>query len=501
MKLPKNFTTIGPELRPYQLESFIFCLWQDSAGLLLDMGSGKSCVAINVARYRIQTSGITKILVVCPTSVMYNWVAEVHKWSEYKPVIIHDSREDRIEKIKSSGYQFGIINYESLYPILRDLQVLNQVPQKKSLLLINNWKEVISRLNFGMIIFDESARFIKNHNTKRTFASQLFADTVKYKLILTGTPISNKPLDVWSQFRVLDGGETLGRDFYAFRNYFFFKHPPNKFGQFFIKKDLIPVLSSKIYKKCIRKKKEDVLKDLPPQIFQTIPIEMDSNLKNIYIDVKRQIISEIETMEGKTVLVISSILAKLMRLQQITAGFTVKDNKTVELVHKPKLNALLEMLEIIVENEESAIVWCRFLKSIDMISQSLNRLKIKHLTMSGEDKDKEKYAKWKGFQTSDIPIFVGQVESGGLGIELFKLNGVAEKTQHSIFYENTFSLDVREQAKARVHRIGQKSTCLYLDLVVKDSIDEMILNSLVQKKSVADKILEVGVKKFLEVEK
>jgi SNF2 family DNA or RNA helicase len=305
-------------------------------------------------------------------------------------------------------------------------------------------------------------------------------------------------LDVWAQFRVLDGGETLGRDFYAFRNYFFFKRPPNRFGQYFIKKELIPVLSSKIYKKCIRKKKEDVLKDLPQQIFQTNPIEMEPSLKNLYMDVKRQIISEIETMEGKTTLILPSILAKLMRLQQITAGFTVKDNKTVELLQKPKLSALIEMLEIIVENEESTIVWCRFLKSISMISETLTRLKIKHLTMSGEDKDKEKYSKWKGFQVSNIPVFIGQVESGGVGIELFKLDSDSSKTQHTIFYENTFSLDVREQAKARVHRIGQKSTCLYVDLVIKDSIDEMILSSLVQKKNISDQILEVGVKKFLE---
>jgi len=498
MKLPKNFNIVGTELYDYQLDSFLFCLQRPSSGLLLDMGLGKTLVAITVARYRIQFDGIKKILVVCPTSVLYNWQKEIKKFSEYKSLILHaSSKEERLHKTLEKDYTFGIINYEALYPLLRDMGVIYTPAGKKTFILASNYQELLKQINLGMIIFDESARFIKNHDARRTICSITLSNVVPYNLILTGTPIANRPLDVWSQFRALDGGKTFGKDFYAFRGFYFYKYPNTAWGKYYLKKDKAFLFSSKIFGVCIRKKKEEVLENLPKQLYSTINIKMDSELKKLYIDVKRQIISEIETVEGITTLIIHSILAKLVRLQQITAGFTVKDEKIVELIQQPKLDALIEQIEIILDQEESVVVWCRFVKSISMIAERLTRLGIKHVTMSGQDKGKEKYDKWKGFQQSNnINVFIGQVESGGFGIELFKLDSQEDKTQYTIFYENTFSLDVRSQGKSRVHRIGQKSTCMYIDLIVEDSIDEFILKTLEQKKNVADMILEGGVNKL-----
>lgn len=498
MKLPKNFNIIGTELYDYQLDSFLFTLQRPSSGLLLDMGLGKSLCAITTARYHIQFNNISKILVVCPTSVLYNWQKEIKKFSEYDSLILHaHSKEERLFKTIETPYTFGILNYEGLYPLLRDMGVIFTPTGKKTFVLASDYQDLLKQIGLGMIIFDESARFIKNHDARRTICSIVLSDVVPYKLILTGTPIANRPLDVWSQFRVLDGGKTFGKDFYAFRGFYFYKYPNTNWGKYYVKKDKTFLLTSKIYSVCIRKKKEEVLKDLPKQLYSTIVIKMDDELRKLYVDVKRQIISEIETAEGTATLVIPSILAKLLRLQQITAGFTVKDNTIVELIQQPKLDALIEQIEIITEQEESVIIWCRFIKSISMIAERLSRLGIKHVTMSGQDKDKEKYDKWKGFQQSkNTNVFIGQVESGGIGIELFKMDSQEDKTQYTIFYENTFSLDVRVQAKSRVHRIGQKSTCMYTDLIVEDSIDEFIIKTLEQKKNVADMILEGGVDKL-----
>ena len=113
-------------------------------------------------------------------------------------------------------------------------------------------------------------------------------------------------------------------------------------------------------------------------------------------------------------------------------------------------------------------------------------------------KDKDKFAKWKTFQQSkDVNVFIGQIASGGIGIELFKLDSLETKSQHMIFYENTWSLDVREQAMGRIHRIGQKSTCIYHDITIKDTIDVKMLDVLKTNKSVADAIIEKGVEGFL----
>ena len=494
MKLPKNFKTINREFYSFQYETFVFCIQRKNAGIFITMGGGKTFCAISIARYRLQKDEIRKVLVVCPSSILYNWEDEISKFSEYKPMILHGP--DRLYKTIKAKYTFGIINYESLFPLLKDL---GAVHYNKRISLASDIDKRIESLQFDMIIFDESARFIRNYKAQRTVASVLLADRAKYKLILTGTPIANKPLDIWSQFRVLDGGASFSKSFKYFQETFFYKRSNHPWAKHILRPDRVSLMSKLIYQTCIRKTKKEVLKDLPEQVYQTIWIDPDPQTTKIYEDVRHQILSEIPTLQGKAQLKITNILQRILRLQQITGGFTVKNGETVELENQPKLDALIEQIELIVDAEESVIVWCRFKKSMAMIANRLKKLKIKHVTMSGDDNEKSKYSKWKGFQKDkSMSVFIGQVDSGGIGIELFKHDSKSNEKQHTIFYENAFTLDTREQAMARTHRIGQKSVCFYQDLVIKGTIDERILRSLKTKKDIADVILGEGVKGFLE---
>ena len=344
-----------------------------------------------------------------------------------------------------------------------------------------------------MIIFDESARYIKTYNTQRTIASIILADHAKFKLILTGTPIANRPMDLWSQFRALDGGETFGTNFFKFRGWFFRRRALGRFTTYEVNKERRPILHKKIYINCIKKSKSEVFKSLPEKIFQAIHIPLVGRTKDVYKKIEEKILSEIETMEGQTEVKVTNILTKLLRLQQVTSGFV----NNSELIHTPKLDALEELVDQILYEKESLVIWCRFIKSIDLISKRLDKKKIKHITMSGKD-GKDKYDKWKGFQKSKSKnIFIGQVESGGIGIELFKHDNKS-RAQHMCFYENTWSMDTRVQAIDRIHRIGQKSeVCMYWDLIVEKSIDEKILDTFNRNKKIADEILEGGVRKWL----
>ncbi|MHA2344963.1 MAG: helicase-related protein [Candidatus Hodarchaeales archaeon] len=155
----------------------------------------------------------------------------------------------------------------------------------------------------------------------------------------------------------------------------------------------------------------------------------------------------------------------------------------------PKLDALIEQVELVMDAEESCVVWCRFHKTMDMIEEALKKKKIRCVTMSGKDSGKQKYAKWTGFQKDkNLNVFIGQVEAGGIGIELFKEDSIAEKHQHMFFYENTWSLDVRDQAEGRIHRIGQNSTCVYVDVIMNGT----------ENQEIADYILDHGVSHFLK---
>lgn len=503
MKKPKNFDFIT-EPYPFQLEVFAFGVARPNAGLLLDLGLGKTKSAIDLARYRIKFNNVRRIWVVVPATILYNWKSQIELHSEYKGFVIAAQGDERMYRALSSDYHFNIINYEALFPLLRDLGIFEKVKTKKGKRIFfgNTSIEKIKKYLPQYIIFDESARYISSPDTDRTLASIALADQASFKNILTGTPIRNKAMGIWSQFRVLDGGKTFSDNFYKFRNFFFFKDDTVPFGKYTLIEKKIPILTKGIYDSCIRFKKEDVLKDLPPKIFHSIKLKMSPELEKIYTSVKKQILSEIATKGGSTTLSVTNILTRLLRLQQVTSGFIPdkKKGEYVELRETPKLDALVEEVMTILDAEESVVIWCRFLKSIDMISKRLGQYGIAHTTMSGEDTNKEaRYKKWKNFQESKlIDVFVGQITSGGIGIELFKFDSIPDKSQHMVFYENTWTMDDRDQAIGRIHRIGQKSVCRYIDIIVMNTIDEKILTCVSENKRIADAIVEGGLEKFLK---
>jgi len=554
LKLPKNlekgFDIYGPKPYPYQYDSIVYGLQRDNTGLLLDLGLGKTRCALDVARYRIKYNGVRRVLVVCPTSLMFNWEKEIDLFTEYPSIVLHGHKEDRLAWLNTRKNRFFIINYEYLYRLLAHLEVLRKITKytkkyeeaekkrnyhlyrgsltkalktkldhilkqekpktKKQTQYHEDAVKIIKRLNFDMVICDESSRYIKNVSTDRTKAATLIADQAKYRLILTATPIENKPIDVFAQFRLLDGGKTFGDNFYKFRHYFF-KNIGRGYDKWVPKPERIPVFQNRIYSTCIRFKKGEVLKDLPDQINQTIELLPSANFIKQYEELKKNILADIETEYGsRTVVKTTNILTKLLRLQQFTSGFAVgvgdeadfdslENIKTKQTKDTPKLDALLEQVDKIVDAGESVVVWARFHKTLDMISTALTKLKIKNVVMSGHDNAKEKYKKWKGFQKSQtINVFVCQIQTGAYGVELFKHDSTTDKSQHNLIYENDWSLGVRTQMTGRTHRIGQKSTVMYTDIVMKGTIDERLLKAIADNSSIADSIVERGVKGFLD---
>lgn len=542
MKLPKGFSLAGPDFYKFQYKAFLFCIERDNAGLLLDLGLGKTRTAIDVARYRIQFSNVNRILVVCPTSVMGHWEREVKFWSEHEPIILQGDKEERLARLKLTKPKFKIINYEYLYPMLQHLDIIEEVKsedkefnQLKQALRHHKYRGTlteqlkmeltirlrtaekkikiekritpdgylkIKKLGFDMIIFDESARYLKTHNTNRTIAATLLADRSRHKLIMTATPIANKPLDLFAQLRVMDGGKTFGQNFFRFRNGFFENVGSDRFKKWKPKAEKIPVMAKRLYTNCIRMMKSQVFKDLPDIIPTTILLEPSESFLADYKEIESKILAEIETEDKSgAILNITNVLTKLLRLQQLTSGF-VKDkvtDKEKKTLMTPKLDALIEQIEIILDAEESCVVWCRFHKTMDMISEILTKKRIAHYSMSGRDSSKQKDAKWIGFQKSKTKnVFIGQVASGGIGIELFKEDSVPEKSQYMIFFENVWSLDIRQQAEGRIHRIGQKSTCVYIDIIMNKTIDVRILQVLRENKEIADFILDYGIEKFIK---
>jgi len=479
LKLPIGFETIHLKPYPYQIETINYGILHRNAGILLSMGLGKTMCAINIARYRIQNDNCKKVLVICPLTIMDKWKKEIQLISEYKATIIRGTPQQKKELIKQDTH-FHIINYDALARLFVPLE------DKK----------------FDILIADESARFIQNPTPKRTEAALYLSKIAKHRMLLTGILISKRPLNLWSQFSFLDKGKTFGDNFYRFRNTYFYQISlgESKFKKYVVNKRRIADINKKIFSTCILFDRKEISDQLP-EVLPTCKsvIVMDEDLQNTYDNIKQNILSEIATEGGEVKLGRIKILGRLIRLQQITSGF-IKDStgEYVRLSQTPKLDALVEEIESIYDDDESMVIWCCFLFSIDMIKKELAKREIAYISMTGADSAKEKNKKWMNYQkTNKIKVFIGQIVAGGIGIELFKLDATENEIQHMLFYDRTWVFDHTEQAAGRINRLGQKAKVRYNHFVVENSIDEKMYDTQTSDKDIADEIMSHGVKKFL----
>lgn len=463
LKIPKDFKFIKEPFR-HQVVTFMYGLHHKDLAILSTMGTGKTYCAINIARYWMQQGEAKKVLVVCPTAVLTNWRDEVHLFSNRKAVVLHNPiRAKRLELFKEKA-DFYIINFEATIRFMKQLL----------------------KLNPDVIVFDESSR-IANPKAKQTIACTELAGHTKYRYILNGTPIANVPLNLWSQFYVLDFGETLFESYNRFRAQYF-SHFTMKIGKRYFRKysirnkDAMEEVSEKIAKTSIRYTKEECIKDMPEKTYQVRTINLSKSARKLYDEMLANAKLEIAQLEQNITSTI--MLTKFVKALQITSGYVKTDEGNyIQMKHNPKMNELKEIVSEIVP-ESAMVIWCKYLHTIKMVQDMLDDMKLDYLTIKGEVEDKSAVAKI--FQEStieEIPIIICQIRSGGIGINL-------HKASYAVFLENEWRLQDRYQAEDRIHRIGQKNICTYIDIVINKSIDQQVLESIRKNNNVAEYILQ-----------
>jgi len=463
LKIPKGFTFKEEPFR-HQVVTFMHGLHHKDLAILSTMGTGKTYCAINIARYWLQQKQAKKVLVVCPTSVLRNWVDEVHMFSEYEAVALHSPiREKRLKLFKEPA-EFYIINFEA----------------------VRRFMKQILKLNADIVIFDESSR-IANPKAQQTQACIELAGNTKYRYILNGTPIANKPLDLWSQFYVLDFGETLYETFTTFRKVYFYRFTMKSGKRYFsvykiANKEAMKMLATKIDAKSIRYTKEECIKDMPEKTYHTRNITLSASAKKLYDEMYENAKLEIAQM-GQNITA-GIMLTKFVKALQITSGYIKTDEGNyIHLKQNPKFKELKSIVEEVVP-ESAMVIWCKYLHTIKMVQDMLTGMHLDYLTIKGDVVDKSAVA--KVFQTTsieDFPIIICQIRSGGVGINL-------HKASYAIFLENEWRLQDRYQAEDRIHRIGQKNVCTYIDLVVDKTIDRQVLDSIKANNDIAEFILQ-----------
>ncbi len=427
---------------------------EQSKGLaiLADMGTGKSLMTIAIIGTLMTEKGINKLLVVCPKSIVGVWEEEFKKFADYRYALTMlegplGKKREAFGFMQGTALQVVVVNYESCWRLEKE---------------IVKWKP-------DAIVCDESSK-IKNPGTTQSKALHRLGKRTRYNLILTGTPVTNNPLDFFSQYKFLDES-IFGPSYYAFRNRYavmggFQNHQIIGYRH-------LAELVEKVHGIAYRIKIEDAV-DLPPYIDETRTINLEDKAQALYRMIEKDCYAELSAGE----ITVRNVLTQLLRLSQCTGGFIRSDDSgVVQQVSSAKLDALEDIVDACLDEGKKVVVFARFVPEIDAIEDMLKQKGIGYALIKGATKDRSEER--RRFQEDpETRVFVGQLQTTGMGLTL-------TAASVAVFFSLDFSYANYDQSRARIRRIGQGEKCVYIHLVCKGTVDEKIMQALRHKGDVA----------------
>lgn len=455
--------------RPYfhQTRAFDFCCRQfglldgyvrsRGVALLMEMGCGKSLVGVGMTGILYQHDLVRKVLVVAPLSVLSVWEEEFARFADfpYTLTTLTGSTAKKAETLKTiprSGLQIVLVNYESAWRI----------------------KDALLAYRPDLIIADEAHK-LKEARTAQSKAMHELGDHARYRMLLTGTVITNKELDVFSQYRFLNR-EIFGTSFYAFRNrYFDMVGYGNHIPRF--RQSMMDEFLQKMHSVAFRVTKAECL-DLPAITEEVRSVELEPKARKIYDSLQRESFAELTKGEVSAV----NVLTKLLRLSQATGGHLTDDDGVSHEISTAKLDALEDIIDSAMDEGKKLVVMARFIPELDDIEALLEKKHIGYAVIRGGVKHRDEEI--NRFQNDpECRVFVGQESAAGLGITL-----TAASTM--VFYSLNYSMSDFEQAKARIHRVSQTENVHYIYLIAKATVDRKVLRALRYKQDLAKTLVD-----------
>lgn len=420
---------------PHQTEATNFIYEHQEVALFDEQGLGKTKIVIDALCLSMRRGEIEGVLVVAPMSLLYNWEQEVIKHSFLIPIVLKGSKREKRYKFMT-GANFYITNYEAV--IAETLRIKRFCKSRKV-----------------AIILDESAR-IKDPSTKTAQALfQLISFSTK-RIIITGTPVANKPFDLWAQFYFLDEGKLLGPDFDLFRARFNERNSNYKEQL----KDLKDVVSNNSIRRC-----KDKTLELPEKKFINCYVELEGKQLSLYNELREQLRIEVTRLNGEIVIdEAENILKKLLRLTQIASNPALIDKGYSDT--PVKFILLDTLLKEIVSKGEKAIVWTNFVENIMILKTRFSQYR--PLVIYGAIPIKDRAETVRNFQVSDKNmIIIANPAAAREGLTLTRAN-------NAIYLDRNFNLVDYLQSQDRIHRISQTKECNIYKILAKNTIDEYI---------------------------
>jgi SNF2 family DNA or RNA helicase len=440
----------------------------------MEMGTGKSKVLVDNIAMLYDKGRINGALIIAPKGVYRNWYSQeipnhLPSHIEHKTVLWTATTSKAKDK-----------EYQQLFKIDLDLHILIMNVEAFSTKKGLEFATSFLNCHNSLMAVDESTT-IKTPSAKRTKAILNLGKIALYRRILTGSPVTKSPLDLYTQCGFLDG-YLLGFDsYYAFRNRYAVMVERNFGGR----RVQIPKgykrlgeLSDKLKPFSYRVLKEDCL-DLPDKIYIKREVDLTDEQRNTYVTMKSAALAQ---LKGKMATA-PHVLTQLMRLHQITCGHLKNDDDTITEIKNNRISSLIELLE---EVEGKVIIWANYVYDINRIVKAIS-LKYGDDTIVqyyGAIPAEQRQKNIEKFQDPDSPVrfFVGNPQTGGYGITLTAANNI-------IYYSNGYDLEKRLQSEDRAHRIGQKKAVTYIDLIAPKTIDEKIVKALRKKINIATEIM------------
>ena len=463
------------KMKPYahQLTALERSWHKDTFAYFMEMGTGKTKVLIDNLAMLYDKGRVDGALIIAPKGVVGTWYNQelpnhlpdhIENVTVLWQANINKKQQDKLDQLFKTGHELHIIvmNVEAFSTDKGRLFAAKFLRSHKS-----------------MIAIDESTT-IKNPKAKRTKNILSLSALAKYKRIMTGSPVTKNPLDLYSQCEFLDPRLLDFASYYSFRNrYAEMKtmHVSGRSIQVVHKFRHLDELSDTLKPFSYRVLKQDCL-DLPDKVYIKRNISLSKEQRQVYDQMKKEAVA---VLNGKQVSSVT-VLSQLMRLHQITCGhFTANDGSTQEI----KNNRIQELLDVLEEIEGKAIIWAHYQHDVKNIKKHIQKeygpgSVVDYYGLTPQDQRQKNIKKFQA--NNGVRFLIGTPATGGYGITLTEANTV-------IYYSNGYDLEKRMQSEDRAHRIGQKKTVTYVDLIADDTVDEKIVKALRRKINIASEVM------------
>jgi SNF2 family DNA or RNA helicase len=489
---------LNPEPYPLKTKPFqhqadvVERTWADEYhALFCEMGTGKTKIVIDTAGMLYWNGRITAILALVPKSLTGTWIRELRTHLDDR---IMDQAEVVLWRTGKKAAMKAAFDLPTSKKPLRILIANCEALSTSDDLMTAIFN--LLRTNRTLVAADEST-WLKKHDASRTKAALRVGERAAYRRIMTGTPVTKSPSDLWSQTEFLKRGVMGHRSFFSFRGEFV--EMKDKFiGGRRVQKEGSPKNLEKLKWKLdhftTRLLKKDCL-DLPPKVFLKEEVELTDEQRKAYDEMVSSFMVELERadpMEPPALATATQAVTVIMKLHQICCGFLKTDlGEVVRL----KENRTALTMERISDHGGSVVVWCAYRPSIDIMASELRARfgQDSVVEFHGGVSDKDRVRAVDRFQSGESPFFLGTVHAAGRGLTL-------TRSSFSLYHSTTYDFELRAQSVDRIHRIGQEAeSCTYLDLFVPNSVEVAIHKTLAANQSLLDVVMSSRVCDLMDI--